>query len=518
MKLSTKLTLTLLSGVLIVFAVAQWLQLRQHQRTLQGLSEVSLKAIVDREWLNAENTYLSAQHAVSSSLQRGEMEKFTRLLRAQSQLQGLLEFSLFDAQGVATHSSRPEWVKRPLPADLAGQLLKDPKKLVRRTSEAFEIYQPQIVEADCIRCHMDWKKGAIGGVLGYRFSAQSANQVERSMTASLAADRRASWRNAAIGTIILVAAFLGLAHGMLKKLVIQPLTRTVSHLLSASGNIGAMSERLSGASRTLAEGASEQAASLEETGASLEQVSTMTRRNAQSARGAKELANQARVAAEDGARATQSLDRAVSSIQASSTEMRSAMDAVKSSNDEVAKIIKTIDEIAFQTNLLALNAAVEAARAGEAGLGFAVVADEVGRLAKKSAQASRETAEKIETALRRSEQGVRMSEKVDEQLKAMMMEAHQVEASLGGIVKKAQEVDVLVGQITVASQEQSQGIEQVNAAVSQMDKVTQANAGNAEQSATAAQELHLEAEALKTTVSELRQLVDGAHKEISQQK
>ena len=146
------------------------------------------------------------------------------------------------------------------------------------------------------------------------------------------------------------------------------------------------------------------------------------------------------------------------------------------------------------------------------------MADEVGKLVKKSAQASRETAEKIQTALRRSEQGIRMSEKVDEQLKAMMAEARKVEESLGGIVKKAQEVDVLVAQITVASQEQSQGIEQVNAAVSQMDKVTQANAGNAEQSATAAQDLNLEAEALKTTVGDLRQLVDGARQTTSPDK
>ena len=107
--------------------------------------------------------------------------------------------------------------------------------------------------------------------------------------------------------------------------------------------------------------------------------------------------------------------------------MSAAMDAIKVSSDDIAKIIKTIDEIAFQTNILALNAAVEAARAGEAGMGFAVVADEVRNLAQRSAQAAKETAAKIEGAINKTAQGVQINGKVAAALNDIVTKARQVD-------------------------------------------------------------------------------------------
>jgi len=176
--------------------------------------------------------------------------------------------------------------------------------------------------------------------------------------------------------------------------------------------------------------------------------------------------------------------------------MNSAMDAIKTSSGNIAKIIKTIDEIAFQTNILALNAAVEAARAGEAGAGFAVVAEEVRALAQRSATAAKETADKIEDAINKSEHGAAISTKVA--------------GSLNEIVDKARKVDGLVAEIAQASQEQSQGISQVLTAVGQMDKVTQGNAASAEEGAAAAEELSAQARMMDESVRELKDLIGGS--------
>ena len=259
------------------------------------------------------------------------------------------------------------------------------------------------------------------------------------------------------------------------------LSTIASELGDASAQVSSASTQVSSSSQMLAEGSSEQAASLEETSASLEEINSMTKRNAEHAQNAKSLAQDTRTAAEQG---NHQMD-----------EMVAAMNAIQDSSGNISKIIKTIDEIAFQTNILALNAAVEAARAGEAGMGFAVVAEEVRNLAQRSAQAARETAEKIDDSINKSTAGVALSSRVADSLKH--------------IATKAREVDALVGEIATASHEQTSGIGQVNVALSQMDKVTQSNASGAEETASAAAELTAQAKALGQSVNELLQLVQG---------
>lgn len=306
-------------------------------------------------------------------------------------------------------------------------------------------------------------------------ASKTATLAELALTA---ASKSMMWGVATALVVSIAAAWL------ITISITRPIRRVAAQLAAGADQTVTAASQVSAASQTLAGGSSEQAASLEETSSSLEEMASMTQRNSHNAQRATNVAKGARAAAELGSQQTH--------------EMAEAMEAIKTSSDDVAKIIKTIDEIAFQTNLLALNAAVEAARAGEAGMGFAVVADEVRSLAQRSAIAARETTVKIESAISKTSQGVNITAKVG--------------TALSDIVNRSRELDELAAEVANASNEQTSGISQINVAVSQMDTVTQNNAASAEESAAAAEELNVQAEAMKDSVSELMRLVDGRAK------
>jgi methyl-accepting chemotaxis protein len=246
---------------------------------------------------------------------------------------------------------------------------------------------------------------------------------------------------------------------------LQQVAVGADQIASAAGQIGT-------GAQSLAQGTSQQASSLEEVSSSLQEMNAMTRQNAANAKEARGIAEATKTSAENG---VNNMGR-----------LSAAMDLIKKSSDDTAKIIKTIDEIAFQTNLLALNAAVEAARAGEAGKGFAVVAEEVRNLAMRSAEAAKNTANMIEGSVKNAENGVSINQEVMKNLEE--------------INNNAKRVSEVMAEIAAASDQQSTGVSQVNTAMEQMNQLTQQNAANSEESASASEELSAQAQEMKAMV------------------
>lgn len=176
---------------------------------------------------------------------------------------------------------------------------------------------------------------------------------------------------------------------------------------------------------------------------------------------------------------TSSLEQMSASIGENAEKSRRTDDSMQA----IAQKITIIEEIAYQTNLLALNAAIEAARAGEHGRGFAVVAAEVRKLAERSQAASREIT------------GV--TDIVDATPGA--------KADLGSIRKTSE----LVQNVAAACREQASGVSQINAAIGQVDQVTQRNASASEELASTAEELASQAEALRDLMGFFR-VSDGS--------
>jgi len=257
--------------------------------------------------------------------------------------------------------------------------------------------------------------------------------------------------------------------------------QAVTELSEGAEQVSSASGQVSASSQSLAQGASQQAASLQQTSASSEEMAAMTRKNAENSQHAAEFMN--------------AMSQRVVEANRTLAEMMTSMREIGASSGKISKIIKVIDEIAFQTNILALNAAVEAARAGEAGMGFAVVADEVRNLAQRSAQAAKDTAGLIEESILRSGEG---SKKLGE-----------VAGSIQAITDGAGKVKTLVDEVDASSREQAQGIEQISKTVAEMDQVTQRTAANAEQGASASEQLNAQSKSLMAVVARLRGMVSA---------
>jgi methyl-accepting chemotaxis protein len=220
----------------------------------------------------------------------------------------------------------------------------------------------------------------------------------------------------------------------------------------------------------------QQAGSLEETAAALAELTTTVKKSAEGAAQARDAVVAAQADAEKSGHVVR--------------DAVSAMGGIEQSAREISQIIGVIDEIAFQTNLLALNAGVEAARAGDAGRGFAVVASEVRALAQRSAEAAKEIKILIATSTHQVTTGVEL--------------VGEAGHALSRIAGRVTEMNSVIRDIAASAQEQATGLSEVNAAVTQMDQMTQKNAAMVEQTSAASQDLAHQGQELARLISRFK--------------
>ncbi|MDD2384394.1 MAG: methyl-accepting chemotaxis protein [Sulfurospirillaceae bacterium] len=280
-----------------------------------------------------------------------------------------------------------------------------------------------------------------------------------------------------IGLIAALMISITVAFFIIRSIV-RIVIESVKSLSEGTTQVVSASEQISSASVSLAEGASSQASSVEEVSATIEQATASNNQNADNSREANILAQHSNDAAKVGNQRV--------------VELMGAMEQITASSQKIAKIIKTIDEIAFQTNLLALNAAVEAARAGEHGLGFAVVAEEVKNLAERSAGAAKEITGIIETSIDQVKMGTDVANKTKDSFTDI----------LNGIKKTSD----LIGEIAISAKEQAEGMNQIATAMGSVDQITQQNASASEETAAAAEELNAQAISMLDSVAEMAAL------------
>ena len=392
-----------------------------------------------------------------------------------------LEVHVFDFNGDIAFATRAERIGEPVAAyshsEISPRAITSlltsghtPDRAFAETVDGrsfLSIYRPIMNESRCHHCH-----GASRSVLGGIHVRTSTEDTHR---AAAGLRNRSLFIGAAAAALMTVLIYV-LFHKLVNRPVRDVLAVAgsmrqgdLTHSIAIKGrdeishmsarmnmvndNLREMIGEIAAASQNVAASASQQAAALQETSASLEELTAMAGQNADHATQADQLMTEAIGQAQS---AGQSMDH-----------LSAAMQEMTESSTRVAKIVDTIDEIAFQTNLLALNAAVEAARAGEAGAGFAVVADEVRNLALRAAEAARETAGLIDSTVKSIGEGSSLVSATTRDFKHL--------------VENAQKVAAFMNEIAGASREQTNGIRQISASVTEMDRGTQQNAATAQQ-------------------------------------
>ena len=235
--------------------------------------------------------------------------------------------------------------------------------------------------------------------------------------------------------------------------ILKRFNSTLTEISNLAEQVSSNSSEVENASKSLADGATEQAGVIEELNATIDTVVDMAEDTAKETQNA-------------SARVKASANKA-NEEKEKMNELLTEMEHITEISKEIGNIITDIEDIASQTNLLSLNASIEAARAGEAGKGFAVVADQIGKLAADSAKSAVNTRDLIDKTLVEIEKGNAITRTTAEAFNQIIADMESFAELAENTMEKANS--------------QAESLEQIGQGIEQLSGVVQGNAASSEE-------------------------------------
>ena len=235
--------------------------------------------------------------------------------------------------------------------------------------------------------------------------------------------------------------------------ILKRFNSTLTEISNLAEQVSSNSSEVENASKSLADGATEQAGVIEELNATIDTVVDMAEDTAKETQNA-------------SARVKASANKA-NEEKEKMNELLTEMEHITEISKEIGNIITDIEDIASQTNLLSLNASIEAARAGEAGKGFAVVADQIGKLAADSAKSAVNTRDLIDKTLVEIEKGNTITRTTADAFNQIIADMESFAEIAQNTMEKANS--------------QAESLEQIGQGIEQLSGVVQGNAASSEE-------------------------------------
>ena len=235
--------------------------------------------------------------------------------------------------------------------------------------------------------------------------------------------------------------------------ILKRFNSTLTEISNLAEQVSSNSSEVENASKSLADGATEQAGVIEELNATIDTVVDMAEDTAKETQNA-------------SARVKASANKA-NEEKEKMNELLTEMEHITEISKEIGNIITDIEDIASQTNLLSLNASIEAARAGEAGKGFAVVADQIGKLAADSAKSAVNTRDLIDKTLVEIEKGNTITRTTADAFNQIITDMESFAELAENTMEKANS--------------QAESLEQIGQGIEQLSGVVQGNAASSEE-------------------------------------